>query len=290
MCCERADRALVGGEVCSFPWCFAGVVTHDRFNPRVSQRNHSRLTTHRRLARSALLVGCALPSAGRGHIGSPWTGHLVARVISHPPIAEQVHGRRGVTLDGAVRRARGAGALRDVPGVISQGEVHTDRVEDQGVGSSSGPRPSCISTPRREPSPAVIPCISRGSRMRRLRLRRSLFPRDLGRGSLGLSLPSRSPGFAFPWLVRGGGNRSDPRGFLRAILTVARTFLEAADRRGDSGSRLRGSCALSPHSLRAAPCVFRSRYRSTSPVQTQVTRAVILCDGVEPFASDPMPW
>ena len=71
------------------------------------------------------------------------------------------------------------------PGV-SQGEVHSDRVEDQGIGSSFGARPTHISVGRRGPFPAARPCITRGSRMRRLRRRQSLFPRDLGRGPLGL--------------------------------------------------------------------------------------------------------
>lgn len=91
-----------------------------------------------RPARNTLLVGGVPPSAGRGHSDSPWTGRPVTRSFSHPPIAERVHGRRGVTPGGAVRRARGAGAHRVVPRALPRGDVRADRVEDQGFGSSFG--------------------------------------------------------------------------------------------------------------------------------------------------------
>jgi hypothetical protein len=70
-------------------------------------------------ARHTLLVGGVRPSAGRGHSDSPWTGRPITRSFSHPPIAERVHGRQDFTPGGAVRRARGAGAPRVVPGPYS---------------------------------------------------------------------------------------------------------------------------------------------------------------------------
>lgn len=94
--------------------------------------------------------------------------------------------------------------------------------------------------------------------------------------------------------IPGAGSRGwkeiRPSRLHRTLLTVARKVVEAADRRGASGSCLRGSCARSAHSLWSLLFALRTKRRSAPPFRARVTLTVILRAGVEPVAKDPMSW